>query len=402
MFSTNTNHRCRVALFCILSFLLTPAGLAQKKYDSGATDSEIKIGQTMPYSGPVTAAAMNGKAQAAYFNMINERGGVNGRKIKFLSLDDGYNPARTVEQTRKLVEQEQVLLIFGSLGTANNSAIKKYLNARQVPHLLITSIGLKWNDPKNFPWTMALNPSPSAEMEPFLRYLLRVRPNAKIAVLYQHDDFGKDYLRAAKEALGEKTAALFVAEASYQATDPSVDSQVIGLKASGADTFLSFTTPKFGAFSIRKPFDIGWRPLQFVASPSASVATVLTPAGLEKAKGLLSAQYLKDPMDPTWENDPEMRDYLAWMKRYHPDGDVTDLFNIHGYVSGELMVDILRRCRDDLTRANIMRQATNLKELEIPMLLPGIKITTSPTDYRPIKRTQLRRFDGQRWVKVEE
>ncbi|MFN0315955.1 MAG: ABC transporter substrate-binding protein [Burkholderiales bacterium] len=390
--------------FILVVFLICVSSLAyaQKKYDPGASATEIKIGQTMPYSGPVTASSMIGKAEAAYFKMINERGGINGRKITFLSFDDGYNPAKTVEQTRKLVEQEEVLLIFGSLGSASNSVIHKYLNTKQVPQLLITAIGFKWNDPKQFPWTMALTPSPRVEMEPFSRYLAHRRPEARVAVLYQNDDFGKDYLKALTQSLGGNAPKMIVAQASYEATDPSVDSQVITLKASGADTFLVFTTPKFGAFALRKAYDIGWRPLRFVAMPSSSIATVLTPAGLEKATGVLAAQYIKDPADPVWKTDPAMQEYLAWMKQYHSEGDIADNFNVYGYLSAQLMTEVLRRCGDNLTRENVMRQAANLKDVELPLLLPGIKVTTSPTDFEPIGEAQLRRFDGKRWVEVEE
>ena len=393
---------CALAGVCALSLSLIAAVANQARYDPGASATEIKIGQTMPYSGPVTAAAAIGRAEAAYFKMVNDRGGVNGRQIKFLSLDDGYNPSRTVEQTRKLVEQEQVLLIFGSLGTANNSVIQRYLNAKRVPHLLIAAIGLKWNDPKNFPWSMSMAASPLVEMEAFSRYLLRRYPQARIAVLYQNDDLGKDYVKATKAALGEKASAMIVAEASYEVTDSSIDSQIVALQSSGADTLLAFTTPKFGAFSIRKTYDIGWQPMRFVAFPSSSVATVLRPAGLDKAIGVLAAQYAKDPLDPAWKDDAEMHDYVDWMKRYNPEGDVADSFNITGYISAALMVEILRRCGDDLTRANVMRQATNLENLRVPMLLPGINVTTSPSDYRPIKQTQLRRFDGRRWARVED
>jgi branched-chain amino acid transport system substrate-binding protein len=401
MMSTMYSHNaCMVVAFCI--FVHASSVAAQTKYDPGASDREIKLGQTMPYSGPVTPASAIGKAELAYFKMINERGGINGRKVSLLSLDDNYNPAKTVEQTRKLVEQEQVLLIFGSLGSANNTVIRKYLNDRQVPQLLVAAIGLKWNDPKGFPWTISLTASPRTEMDALLRYLLHKRPDAKIAALYQNDDFGKDYLRAAKEALGARASPALVAEASYEVSDASIDSQIIALKASGADTFLAFTTPKFGAFSIRKTYDIGWRPTHFVAFPSSSVATALAPAGLEKSIGLLAAQYTKDATDPAWKDDPDMRDYLGWMRRYHPDADIADNFNVLGYVSAELMVEILRRCGNDLTRANVLRQATSLQDLRIPMLLPDINITISPSDYQPIRKTQLRRFDGQRWVKMED
>ena len=402
MKNCKTRCVCALILFWAACLVIAPLASGQNKYGPGVTDTEIKIGQTMPYSGPVTASAMIGKAQAAYFNMINERGGINGRKIRFISLDDGYNPARTVEQTRKLVEQEEVLLIFGSLGTASNSVIRKYLNAKQVPQLLITSIGLKWNDPKHFPWTMAYPPSPRVEVQAFLHYLLREHPDAKIAVRYQNDDFGKDYLKTTKGLLGDKAARIIVAEASYEVTDPSVDSQVISLKASGADTLLIATTPKFGAFAVRKAYDIGWRPLQFIASPSTSVAAVLTLAGLEKSVGLLSAAYLKDPTDPAWQTDLGVIEWRAWMKHYHSKGDVSDWFNVLGHSAAQLVVEVLRRCGDDLTRANVMKQAASLKEVDLTMLLPGIRINTSPTDFQPIEQAQLQRFDGRRWVKVAD
>ena len=381
---------------------LSSVALAQKNYGPGVTDTEIKIGQTMPYSGAVSAAAMVGKAHIAYFNMINERGGINGRKIRLVSLDDSYNPAKTVEQTRKLVEQEEVSFIFGSLGSASNSAIQKYLNGKQVPHLFITVLGSRFSDPAHFPWTMPFQPSPRVEVEVFLNYLHDARPDAKIALLYQNDDFGKDYLRAAKELLGDKSARLIVAEASYEVTDPGVDSQIISLKASGADTLLLATTPKFGAFAIRKIHDIGWQPLRFVAYPSTSIGAALAPAGLEKSTGLFSAVFMKDPTDPAWQQDAGVNEWRSWMKRYHPGGDVADTFNVFGYSGAQLLVEVLRRCGDELTRGNVMKQAANLRDAELSMLLPGIKVNTSATDYQPIKQAQLRRFDGTRWVKVEK
>jgi branched-chain amino acid transport system substrate-binding protein len=398
---TSKTHRvCVLILFWTTCLVAAPVASGQKTYGPGVTDTEIKIGQTMPYSGPVTASAMVGKAHAAYFNMINERGGINGRKIRLTSLDDGYNPAKTVEQTRKLVEQEDVLLIFGSLGTASNSVIQKYLNAKKIPQLLITSIGLKWNDPRNYPWTMAFLPSPRVEVQAFLHYLVRERSDAKIAVLYQNDDFGKDYLRTTKDLLGDKAARMMVAEASYEVTDPSIDSQIISLKASGADTLLIATTPKFGAFAVRKAYDIAWRPLRFIASPSTSIGAVLTPAGLEKSSGLFSSAYLKDPADPIWQQDTGVTQWHAWMKRYHSEGDASDWFNVLGYSAAQLLVEVLRRCGDDLTRENVMKQATSLKDVDLTMLLPGIRINTSPSDYQPIKQARLQRFDGNRWVKV--
>ena len=383
-----------------LAWLGTDVSFAQKRYGPGVTDTEIKIGQTIPYSGPVSATGMVGKAHTAYFDMINERGGVNGRKIRLISLDDGYNPAKTVEQTRKLVEQEEVLFIFGSLGTASNSAIKKYLNGKQVPHLFITVLGTKFNDPAHFPWTMPFQPSPQVEVQAFLLHLLREQPDARIAVLYQNDDFGKDYLRATRELLGDKAARMIVAEASYEVTDPSVDSQIASLKASGADILLIATTPKFGAFAIRKISDIAWHPMRFIAYPSTSIGATLTPAGLGKSAGLFSAAFLKDPTDPVWQQDAGVTEWFAWMKRYHPGGDVADAFNVLGYSGAQLLVEVLRRCGDDLTRENVMKQATSLKDVDLTMLLPGIKINTGPTDYQPIRQAQLQRFDGNRWVKV--
>lgn len=393
----------RVALVLLMSLAPpNPCFSAEKKYGPGVSDTEITIGQTIPYSGAVSAAAMVGKAHTAYFNMINERGGINGRKIRLISLDDGYNPAKTVEQTRKLVEQEEVLFIFGSLGSASNTAIQKYLNGKHVPHLFITVLGSRFNDPMHFPWTIPFQPNPRVEVETFLNYLHGARPDAKIAVLYQNDDFGKDYLKAAKEFLRDKAARVIVAQASYEVTDPGVDSQVISLKASGADTLLMATTPKFGAFAIRKIHDIGWQPWRFIAYPSTSIGATLAPAGLEKSTGLFSAAFLKDPTDPAWQQDAGVNEWRAWMKRYHPEGNIADSFNVLGYSGAQLLVEVLRRCGNELTRDNVMKQAVNLTDVELSMLLPGIKINTSPTDYQPIKQAQLRRFDGTFWVKVEK
>jgi len=385
-----------------LTVLVAPCVHAEKNYGPGVTDSEIRIGQTMPYSGPLSAFGTIGRAEAAYFEMVNAKGGVNGRKIKLLSLDDGYSPPKTIEQTRKLVESDEVLLLFSSFGTPPNTAAMKYLNAKKVPQLLIAATGMKWGDPKNFPWTMAFLPSQKTGTAGYVRYLLKNRPNAKIGVLYQNDDFGKDYLKALRDHLGDKAASMVVAEASYESTDPSVDSQIATLQGSGADTFFSFASPKFAAQSIRKAYDIGWKPLFFIPYSAQSVKAVLQPAGLEKSVGLISSAYVKDPTDPQWKGDAATKEWLAWMKGYYPDGDLSEIYNVYAYTNAQLLVQVLKQCGDDLTRENVMRQAANLKNLELPMLLPGVRVNTSATDYDPIKQLQLMRFDGKEWVRFGE
>ena len=374
---------------------------AEKKYGPGVTDSEIKIGQTMPYSGALSAFGTIGRAEAAYFDMINSKGGVNGRKIRLISLDDGYSPPRTVEQTRKLVESDEVLLLFSSFGTPPNTAAMKYLNARQVPQLFIAATGMKWGDPRSFPWTMAFLPSQKTGTTGYVRYLLKNRPQAKIAVLYQNDDFGKDYVNALKHHLGDK-ARMIVAQASYESTDPSVDSQIATLQGSGADTFFSFTSPKFSAQAIRKAYDIGWKPLYFIPYSATSVTAVLQPAGLQKSVGVISSAYVKDPTDPQWKSDPATREWLTWIKRYFPDGDVAEIYNVYAYTDAQLLIQVLKQCGDELTRENVMKQAASLKNVELPMLLPGVRISTSATDYDPIKQLQLMRFDGRQWVRFGE
>jgi branched-chain amino acid transport system substrate-binding protein len=370
---------------------------AQKKYDRGASDTEIKIGQTMPYSGPASAYGTVGRAEAAYFQMINEQGGVNGRRLTLISLDDGYSPARTVEQIRRLVEEDGVLFIFQSLGTPTNTAIQKYLNARKVPQLFVATGATKWGDPQNFPWTMGWQPNYQSESRIYAKYLLQHKPNAKIGVLYQNDDYGKDYVKGLKDGLGSK-ASLIVKEVSYEVTDPSVDSQIITLQASAADTFFIVATPKFAAQAIRKSYDIGWRPLGVLNNVSASVATVLEPAGLDKSVGLITAAYIKDPTDPQWQKNKAFKDWVEWMKKYYPQGDLTDSFNVVGYTVAQTLVQTLKQCGDDLSRENLMRQAASLKDLELPMLLPGIRINTSANDFYPLEQMQLARFDGKRWV----
>lgn len=387
-----------VVLACV-AIVLPNAVQAEKKYGPGASDTEIRIGQTMPYSGPLSAFGTIGRAQAAYFAMVNEKGGINGRKIRLISLDDAYSPPKTIEQTRRLVESDEVLLLFSSFGTPPNTAAMKYLNAKKVPQLLIAATGMKWGDPRNFPWTMAFLPSQSSGTAGYVRHLLNVRPGAKIGVLYQNDDFGKDYLKALKEHLGDKAARMIVAEASYESTDPSVDSQVATLKGSGADAFFSFSSPKFTAQAIRRAYDIGWKPLLFIPYSATSVSAVIQPAGLEKAIGVIASAYVKDPTDPQWKNDAATREWQAWMKKYFPDGDRADIYNVYAYANAQLLVKVLQQCGDDLTRENVMKQAASLANVELPMLLPGIRINTSATDYDPVKQLQLMRFDGKEWVR---
>lgn len=369
---------------------------AQKKYDPGATDTEIKIGQTMPYSGPASAYGTIGKTEAAYFRKINDEGGINGRKINFISLDDGYSPPKAVEMVRKLVEQDEVLLVFQTLGTAVNTAIQKYLNAKKVPQLFVATGASKWNDPKGNPWTMGWSPDYQTEAAIYAKHILKTKPSAKIGVLYQNDDYGKDYLKGFKDGLGAK-ATMIVAEVSYEVTDPTVDSQIVQLQTSGADLFFNITTPKFAAQAIRKAYDIGWKPVHYLNNVSTSVGSVLTAAGLEKAVGVVSSNYGKDPTDPQWDKDPAMIEWRAFMKKYYPEGSLTDNTNVYGYSVARTLVQVLKQCGDNLTRENVMHQAANLKDFDTGMGLPGIRINTSPTDFAPIQAMQMMKFDGKTW-----
>jgi branched-chain amino acid transport system substrate-binding protein len=371
---------------------------AQKRYAPGASDGEIKIGQTMPYSGAASAYGAIGKAEAAYFAMINEQGGINGRKIRFFSLDDGYSPPKTVEQVRKLVEQEQVLLLFQTMGTATNNAIRKYVNDKKVPHVFLASGASLWADPEHFPWTMGWQPDLQTEGAIYAKDIQREKPGARIALLYQNDDYGKDYRKGFRDALGDRADKMIVGEASYESTDPTVDSQIVTLQASGADTFFNVSSPKFAAQAIRRAYDIGWKPRQYLTSGSSSVAAVLQPAGLEKSLGIISAGYIKDPTDTQWHHDQSYKDWLSWMKQYNPDADIADRFNVYGYSAAQTLVQVLEQCRDDLTRENVMTQAASLKDLQLPMMLPGILVNTSPSNFHPIRQMQLQRFDGERWV----
>ena len=393
----STDSGRMLAAAAALGLVLAGPVAAQRYSGLGVTDTEIRIGQTMPYSGPISAYGTIGRAQLAYFEMLNRKGGVNGRKIRLISLDDAFSPPKTVEQTRRLVEADEVLLIFSSLGSPTNSAIYKYLNAKKVPHLFAITGAAKFEDPKHYPWTMRWHPGYQAEAAIYARYILQTNPRAKIAVLYQNDDFGKEYLKGFKDGLGP-AAKQIVAEASYEPTDPSVGSQVLTLKASGADTLADFSTAKAAAQAIREAHDKGWKPLHVVSQVATSLTGVLQPAGLDKSVGLISSAYYKDPSDPRWANDPALAAWRVWMKRYYPAGDPTDGQNVLGYTIAQALVTVLEQCGDDLTRDNVMRQATRLQGVELPLLLPGIRMTTGASDYAPFDQLWLQRFDGRQWT----
>ncbi|HEX9184275.1 MAG TPA: ABC transporter substrate-binding protein [Burkholderiales bacterium] len=376
--------------------LASPAALAQKKYDPGANDKEIRIGNTNPYSGPASAYGTIGKAIGAYFNMVNDQGGINGRKVVWVSYDDGYSPPKTVEMVRKLVEQDQVLFVFQTLGTPPNTAIHKYMNMKKVPQLHVATGATKWNDPKNFPWTMGWQPNYQTEGRIYAQHILANNPKAKIGILYQNDDYGKDYLKGMKDGLGDKVG-MIVKEVSYEVTDPTVDSQIVQLQASGADTFFNITTPKFAAQAIRKVYDIGWKPTHYINNVSASIGSVLKPAGLEKSVGLISTQYLKDPLDEQWKNDTAVKEWEAFMKKYYPEGNLADASNMYGYTVAQTLHQVLKQAGNDLTRANIMKQAGSMKGYRAETMLPGIRINTDAGDFAPIESVQLIRFDGQQW-----
>jgi branched-chain amino acid transport system substrate-binding protein len=371
--------------------------LAQKKYDTGATDTEIKIGNIMPYSGPASAYGQIGRTEAAYFKKINDAGGINGRKINFISYDDAYSPPKAVEQARKLVESDEVLLVFNSLGTPSNSAIQKYMNSKKVPQLLVATGATKWNDPKDNPWTMGWQPNYQSETRIYARYLLKNKPDAKIAVLYQNDDYGKDYLKGLKDGLGAKAASMIVAEESFETSEPTIDSHIVKLKSSNADVFVDIATPKFAAQAIKKVAEVGWKPLHFLNNVSASVGSVIKPAGFENAQDIISAAYLKDPSDKQWDNDPGMKEFYAFMAKDFPEGDKLAGEPVVGYGVSQTLVQILKQCGDNLTRENVMKQAASLKDFRTEVLLPGIKINTGPADFAPISQLQLMKFKGERW-----
>jgi branched-chain amino acid transport system substrate-binding protein len=383
--------------------LIAAAGLALAALPSqaqipGVTATEIKIGNTAAYSGPLSVYGTIGKVHAAYFKKINDEGGINGRKINYLSYDDAYSPPKTVEMVRRLVEQDQVLLVFQPLGTPSNTAIHKYMNQKQVPQLLVGTGATKWGDPKNFPWTIGWQPTYQIEGRIYAQYVLKNVPDAKVGILYQNDDYGKDVLKGFKDGLGEAARKLIVLEQTYEVADTNVDSQIANLKNSGANVFVNITTSKAGAQAIRKAHDLGWKPLHILNNVANSVSSVLKVAGLEASKGLISTFYLKDPTDPQWKNDPGYTEWLAFMKKYYPEGNIEDVSNVYGYSAAQLLVQILRQCGNDLSRANVMKQTANIKDLALPMVLPGIKINTSPTDFYTFEQLQLGRFDGERWA----
>jgi ABC-type branched-subunit amino acid transport system substrate-binding protein len=387
--------RALIASVAVSIVAAIPAA-AQKRYDPGASDTEIRIGNIMPYSGPASAYGTIGKAQAAYFRMINEQGGINGRKITFISYDDAYSPPKTVEQARKLVEGDEVLLIFSSLGTASNSAIQKYMNAKKVPQLFVATGATKWGDPKNFPWTMGFQPNYQSEGRVYAKYVLEHHAAGKIAVLFQNDDYGKDVLKGLKDGLGAKST-MIVAEMPYETGDPTVDSQIVRLNASGADIFVNISTPKFAAQAIKKVAELGWKPVHILNNVAGSIGSVLRPAGLENSKGILSTAYFKDQTDPALASDPGVKEWTAFMDKYYPEGDKTNSSNVSAYTTARLLVQVLKQCGDNLTRENVMRQAASLKNIDLGMLLPGIAVNTSPTDYFPLEELQMRRFNGVGW-----
>jgi ABC-type branched-subunit amino acid transport system substrate-binding protein len=374
------------------------AAFAQKKYDTGATDTEIKIGNIMPYSGPASAYGVIGKTEAAYFKMINDQGGINGRKINFISYDDAYSPPKTVEQARKLVESDEVLFIFNSLGTPPNSAIHKYMNAKKVPQLFVATGATKWNDPKDFPWTMGWQPNYQSETRIYAKYIMQHMPKAKIAVLYQNDDYGKDYLKGLLDGLGAKAKTMIVAQDSYELSEPTIDSHIVKLKASGADVFINITTPKFAAQAIKKIAEIGWKPTHFLNNVSASIGSVIKPAGYENSQDIISATYLMDAADPQWKNNAGMKAFDDFLAKHFPEGNRLDGGVMVGYNVAQTMVQVLKQCGDNLTRANVMKQAASLKNFTPTNVLPGVKINTSATDFAPIEQLQLMRFKGQQWV----
>jgi len=377
--------------------LSASSALAQKKYDTGATDTEIKIGQTVPFSGPASPYATIGKAQAAYIKMVNDQGGVNGRKINLIQYDDAYSPPKAVEQVRKLVESDEVLLTFQIIGTPSNAAVQKYLNGKKVPQLFAATGASKFTDPKNFPWTMGFNPNYFVEGRIYGQYIVKEHPTAKVGILYQNDDLGKDYLNGIKAGLGDKASSMIVAEASYEVSDPTIDSQILKIKDAGTDLFFSASTPKQAAQAIKKIGELNWHPVQIVDINATSVGAVMKPAGLDAAKGVISVNYGKDPLDPTWKDDAGMKRYFDFMAKYYPDGDKDSNFNTYGYATAQLLVHVLKQCGDDLTRDNVMKQAASINGFSTDIALPGITVRTSPTDYRVNKQLQMMKFNGERW-----
>jgi ABC-type branched-subunit amino acid transport system substrate-binding protein len=395
--SSLTSHLIAAATATALSVLATQGALAQKKYDTGATDTEIKIGNVEAYSGPASAYGIIGKTEDAYFRMINDQGGINGRKINFISYDDGYSPPKTVEQVRKLIESDEVFLIFNALGTPTQNAVQKYHNAKKVPQLFLATGASKWNDPKEYPWTMGFQPSYRVEARIFAKYILKTKPDAKVAVFYANDDFGKDYLAGLKEIFGGKSSSIIVAEESYETTEPSIDSHIVKLKGTGADVFVNISTPKFAAQAIKKMAELEWKPMHVMTDVSISIGAVMKPAGLEASEGILSAIYIKDASDSQWANDAGMKKFMAFIEKYSPGANISDANLVYAYAAAQTMVQVLQQCGDNLTRENVMKQAASLKDFTPDTLLPGVRINTSATDYAPIEQLQMMQFKGGKW-----
>jgi len=390
-------HLATLSAATLAVAMMSGTALAQKKYDTGATDTEIKIGHTNPYSGPASAYGVIGKTLDGYFKKVNAEGGINGRKIVFISYDDSYSPPKAVEQVRKLVESDEVLVLFNTLGTPTNTAIQKYLNTKKVPQMFVATGATKWNDPKNFPWTMGFQPNYQTESQIYAQYLMKEKPDAKIAILFQNDDYGKDYVKGLKDGLGAKAATMIVAESSYEVSEPTVDSHIVKLKSSGADVFFNVTTPKFAAQAIKKMAELDWKAIHLLNNVSSSIGSVIQPAGYANAQGIISAAYAKDATDPQWKDDPAMKKFDEFLAKYYPDGNRIDASVLYGYTVAHLMVQTLKQAGDNLTRENVMKEAANLKNFQVDTLLPGIIVNTSPTNFAPLKQFQLMRFKGETW-----
>ncbi|MFH0302351.1 ABC transporter substrate-binding protein [Bradyrhizobium sp. 31Argb] len=387
---------------CAIAWAGFSAFAQEKNYGPGVTDSEVKIGQTMPYSGPASSFAAIGRAMTAYFQKVNAEGGVNGRKINLVSLDDGYSPPKAVEQTRRLVESEEVLAIVGTFGSPTNFATQKYLNAKKVPGLFLGTGANRVSEAATYPWSMGWQPNNHAKGVIYAKYLLKERPNAKVAVLFQNDDFGRDHLKGFRDGLGDKAATMIVKELSYEIAEPTIDSQILILKATGADVFLDISTPKFSAQAIKKMAETKWDALHLLSDAAGSISSTLVPAGLENSKGVITVAFRKDPNDAAWADDAGVKEYLAFMKQYMPEANPSETYHVFGYATAQTFVHVLKNCGDDLTRENLMKQATSIKDLVLPIMLPGIKLNSTPTRYTPMSQEQLMQFDGVKWKPVGE
>jgi branched-chain amino acid transport system substrate-binding protein len=391
-----------IAAWCALTCLCmaAPASAENPNYGPGVTDTEVKIGQTMPYSGAASSFATIGRAIAAYFQKVNAEGGVNGRKINLISLDDGHSPPKAVEQTRRLVESDEVFAIVGTFGSPTNFAIQKYLNSKKVPSLFLGTGANRVSEPATYPWSMGWQPNSHAKGVIYAKYVIKAKPNARVAVLYQNDDFGRDYAKGFRDGLGEKAGSMIVKELSYELTEPTVDSEILQLKATGADVLLDLSTPKFTAQAIKRMAETKWNALHLISDAAGSIASTLVPAGLENSKGVITVAFRKDPNDPIWKDDPGMKEYLAFMKQYLPDGNPSETYYVFGYATAQTFVHVLAKCGNDPTRENLMKQATNIKDLQFPIMLPRIMFNTSATRYTPMSQEQLMQFNATRWVPV--